>query len=813
MTQHVIVWQRPIGYNFTGRPLSPMRGGKIERAAQLKTFPIDFADTFPVAKGSVRCQSVVRLHFDHSNGDLQAPFLVNLYWCIFGVAGLSGMKRTRIVWWSLALLFQYAAESRAAEPRRVLMLHAFNYTFPATTLIADAARKRLLESSPQPLEIDADFLDLARNTDAEYESRIAMFLRTKYGKRPPDVVITLGSAALPFIVRHRDDIAPNVPVVFTSVSPQTYNALRLPANITGIISEFNLDKTLALAERLQPEASRLFVIAGSGEVDRRWQSVARRTIEDRARKFEVTYLFDRSHAKLMEEVENIPRDAIVLYLTFFADNGGNAFVPAEVARSLAAVSPAPLYAPYDTYIGNGIVGGFVETFESVGVRAADMTLQILAGKDPATIAPQTNPGQAYRVDYRAMVGWKLQESNLPPHTAVLFKEPSIWSEHPGIVSATILVVAVQTIVVAALLIQRRRRLRAENLLKESDERMTFAAAAANIGLWQFDQHRNELWATEHCRTLFGLARNARLSRDAFLAAVHPDDLQNATQSLQRSLEPEQSAISDVRIVLPDGDVRWVRMRARSRSEGGGRPGHLGGIFIDITEQKSAEAEIALQRLEVEHLMRVSVLGELSGSIAHEVNQPLTAILSNAQAALHLLAKESPDLVEIRDALEEIVHEDNRAGEVIHRLRGLLKKGEPKAENVNVNDLVRSTMRLLNSEMIGRDINVSLDLEDSVFLTRGDSVQLQQVLLNLIMNAMDAMASTPMAQRFILVTTRGARTEMVDVCVKDRGHGIRPKANGHLFEPFYTTKEHGLGLGLTLLFDDRKSASGQAGSGQ
>jgi len=745
----------------------------------------------------VRCQSVVRLHFDHSNGDLQAPFLVNLYWCIFGVAGLSGMKRTRIVWWSLALLFLYAAESRAAEPRRVLMLHAFNYTFPATTLIADAARKRLLESSPQPLEIDADFLDLARNTDAEYESRIAMFLRTKYGKRTPDVVITLGSAALPFIVRHRDDIAPNVPVVFTSVSPQTHNALRLPANITGIISEFNLDKTLALAERLQPEASRLFVIAGSGEVDRRWQSVARRTIEDRERKFEVTFLFDRSHAKLMEEVENIPRDAIVLYLTFFADNGGNAFVPAEVARSLAAVSPAPLYAPYDTYIGNGIVGGFVETFESVGVRAADMTLQILAGKDPATIAPQTNPGQAYRVDYRAMVGWKLQESNLPPHTAVLFKETSIWSEHPGIVSATILIVALQTIVVAALLIQRRRRLRAENLLKESDERMTFAAAAANIGLWQFDQHRNELWATEHCRTLFGLARNARLSRDAFLAAVHPDDLQNATQSLQGSLQPEQSAISDVRIVLPDGDVRWVRMRARSRSEGGGRPGHLGGIFIDITEQKSAEAEIALQRLEVEHLMRVSVLGELSGSIAHEVNQPLTAILSNAQAALHLLAKESPDLVEIRDALEEIVHEDNRAGEVIHRLRGLLKKGERKAENVNVNDLVRSTMRLLNSEMIGRDINVSLDLEDSVFLTRGDSVQLQQVLLNLIMNAMDAMASTPMAQRFILVTTRGARTEMVDVCVKDRGHGIRPKANGRVFEPFYTTKEHGLGLGLTL----------------
>jgi len=116
------------------------------------------------------------------------------------------------------------------------MLHAFNYSFPATTLIADSARKQLLERSERPVEIDADFLDLARNTDADYESRITTFLRAKYGKRPPDVVITLGSAALPFIVKHRDEIAPNVPVVFTSVSQRNYDSLRIPPNITGIIS-------------------------------------------------------------------------------------------------------------------------------------------------------------------------------------------------------------------------------------------------------------------------------------------------------------------------------------------------------------------------------------------------------------------------------------------------------------------------------------------------------------------------------------------------------------------------------------------------
>jgi PAS domain S-box-containing protein len=396
-----------------------------------------------------------------------------------------------------------------------------------------------------------------------------------------------------------------------------------------------------------------------------------------------------------------------------------------------------------------------------------------------------------------MQRWNLKEKDLPPDTVVLFKPPTIWDEHRGTVLAALFVLGLQTAFLGALLIQRRRRQRAEDLLKDSEERMTFAAAAANIGLWQFDRDTDEMWVTEHGKALFGLPRDAPLTRKAFLAAVHPDDLETASRSLRKSFRTERSTASDVRIVLPSGEMRWIRMRARSYTESNGEPKQLGGIFVDITDQKSAEAETALQRVEIEHLMRVSVLGELSGSIAHEVNQPLTAILSNAQAALHLLGQNSPDLAEIRDALEDIVHEDNRAGEVIHRLRGLLKKGERKMESVNVNDLVRSTVRLLHSELIGRDISLRLDLDHGPLLTRGDSVQLQQVLLNLVMNAMDAMTSTPMAQRSIMISTHGAKTRMIDVLVKDRGHGIRAKENGRLFEPFYTTKAHGLGLGLAL----------------
>jgi C4-dicarboxylate-specific signal transduction histidine kinase/ABC-type uncharacterized transport system substrate-binding protein len=722
---------------------------------------------------------------------------------VLGICGLSP---------ALIAAFICIASPLSAQDRsqRVVMLHSYSYANPGTTISSDAARKRLLERSRDNIKIDADFLDLVRVSDPEHELRMATFLRDKYAQTPPDVILSLGAAAFPFIVKYRDLIAPKAPVVFAGVSHANYASLQPPPDVTGIIIDLDLDKTLSLAERLQPNAQRLYVIAGSARVDRLWQATARKIVESRARKFETTYLFELSLDALVTEVSKVPPDAIVVVLTVFIDGDGQTRQPAEVTTAVTAVSRAPVYSPYHLMLGMGVVGGFSETFESIGIAVADLAMEILAGKDPATIPPRSNPEQAYRVDFKAMQRWNLREADLPGGTIVMFKDPGIWETHRNFVLAVIAAFALQSAVVAFLLFQMRKRKQAEISLKESEDRLAFAAAATNIGIWRLEVASNSFWSTEHCRSMFRLEPQVPLALDTLLDAVHPEDRHSLAATLASAVDSGSPVDCEFRVALPGQEPRWLSARGHSLFDDSGKPLRISGIFADVTARKVAEAEADLQRKEVSHLMRVSVLGELSGAIAHELNQPLTAILAYAQAARKIIARKNPELGRISEVLDDIVQEDNRASEVIRRLHRLLRKGESKAESISLNELVDSTLRLLRSELVGRRIKVDVALEHDLPRASGDPVQLQQVLLNLLMNAMDAMNTTPSVQRMISVGTRSSGKEAIEAFISDRGRGIAAEEHALIFQPFFTTKHHGLGLGLAICSTIVKAHGGKLG---
>jgi signal transduction histidine kinase len=243
-----------------------------------------------------------------------------------------------------------------------------------------------------------------------------------------------------------------------------------------------------------------------------------------------------------------------------------------------------------------------------------------------------------------------------------------------------------------------------------------------------------------------------------------------------------------------GRERWfaIAVVALSHPEGGAVVSHT-----DITERKRAEIEAQKSRQELAHVTRVSAMGELTASLAHELNQPLTGILANAQAARRFLDASPPNLDEVRDILADIVEDDKRAAEVIRRLRALLRKGDAEMAELDVEILVKDVVKLLGSDTVIRDVTVRLDLGAPSATVVGDRVQLQQVILNLLMNGMEAMADCARGERQLVVRTRALGVDRLEIAVEDAGPGVRAGTHELMFEPFYSTKPNGMGMGLAI----------------
>ena len=287
-------------------------------------------------------------------------------------------------------------------------------------------------------------------------------------------------------------------------------------------------------------------------------------------------------------------------------------------------------------------------------------------------------------------------------------------------------------------------------LREIQQRMELAASAAELGMWMWDIVRNEVWITDKGRSLFGFAPSEKLDFDRFQSRLHPEDREPVLEAVENSLRSGAEHRSEYRVILPDGQLRWIAGRGHVEFNGDGQPVRMRGASFDITKRKQAEQAAERQRNELAHLSRVSTLGELSSSIAHELNLPLSAILSNAQAAQRILANGKTNAAELREILDEIVSEDRRAGEVIRRLRLWLKKGAVQQYSLCINKVVQDVLELTRSDLTKQKVTVDTELSDNLPAITGDSVQLQQVLVNLVVNACDAMSSCDPPDRRLLI---------------------------------------------------------------
>lgn len=335
-------------------------------------------------------------------------------------------------------------------------------------------------------------------------------------------------------------------------------------------------------------------------------------------------------------------------------------------------------------------------------------------------------------------------------------------------------------------------------LSINKQRMQLAASAADLRLWEWDMVRDEVWSTDRNRALYGFSESERISFESLMSIIHEDDRERIRRAVAAARTGNGNFESEYRIKMPGGELRWLNSRGRVEFGDSGQPLRMLGVTMDITRHKQAQLETQQQRNEISHLSRVSLLGELSGSLAHELNQPLTAILTNAQAAKRFLTQDNIDISEVSNILDDIITEDKRAGDIIQRLRLLLKKGDVQHAPLDLNTAISDVLKLINSDLVHHNIHLITETDPKLPSVAGDRVQIQQVLLNLIMNACDAISHNDVMHRQLTVRTeRIIGLDKVEVSVLDQGPGIPPDSLQKIFEPFYTTKSHGMGLGLPI----------------
>jgi PAS domain S-box-containing protein len=688
----------------------------------------------------------------------------------------------------------YAAEVEHA--RRVLIVSTGSRIAPGFSAYERNFIDTLQQLAPGRVEIYSEYLDIVRFPSESYQRLFHDFLHEKYADQHPDLLVLNFVGNLVVAEKSLRQLFPDAKVLLAGLTEEEIPKSQFGGDVSGVVQRLDLRGTIELMLRLHPELDRVVVISGAAEIDRITRNRAQTAVQTFMDRVTFEFWSDRSMTEMRQAAKALPPRTAILLTRLYRDSAGEAFIPPQAAQLLAEAANVPVYVLGATSVGGGAVGGSVTYAVALGKRTGEIASRVLYG-DSSTPIPLVVHGHGVPMfDWRALRRWGIKESRLPPGSIVRFRPMSIWEQYGFYVAGALSIIVIQGVLIFGLLLHRARRRRAERELRDNQQLLDLATSANELGLWARDSEHGEFWANPSLRTVLGLDPNGKLRFQDVLARIHSDDRERILAVLQNAQQNGLSFEEEFRIVMPDGRERWLAARGRSLDEPKARTLRRIGVVFDITERKRAQQEFDRHREELAHAGRVSAMGQLAAALAHELNQPLGAILRNAEAAELFLQASPPDLEEVNAILADIRKDDRRAGDVIDRMRALLKRREPQWSDLDLTVLVEDVASLVRPDAETRKITVALEPAPGVLGVLGDRVQLQQVLLNLLLNALDGVGGSDRKYRRIIVSSRCADGQ-AEIAVSDTGDGISPENLKHLFEPFFTTKPNGMGMGLAI----------------
>jgi PAS domain S-box-containing protein len=357
----------------------------------------------------------------------------------------------------------------------------------------------------------------------------------------------------------------------------------------------------------------------------------------------------------------------------------------------------------------------------------------------------------------------------------------------------------QTELALSLSAEISRRKRTEEDLRRSEAYLADAQRMSHTGSWAFNVETRQLvHSSEEHHRLFGFDPAGGIPVwDDWVARFHPEDRERTVNTIEQRIREQRDFEVDYRTIHPDGTLKYVHEVGHPVFSSSGALVEFAGTSVDVTERTRAEEARRDAQNRLAHANRFAAVGQLTASIAHEINQPITGVVTSGHAALRWLANETPDFEAARRAIERVIRDADRAAEVIVRVRDLIKRAPPRRGCFDLNEAIREVIFLSRGETMKNVVSVETQFGEGLPLIEGDRVQLQQVILNLIVNAVEAINAASEGPRELLVSTAQSTPNDVLVAVKDSGPGLPPTSFEHLFEPFYTTKPGGLGIGLSI----------------
>ncbi len=691
------------------------------------------------------------------------------------------------------LLSASAWASGPTKPKNVLLLFHGAPGQPLYDITLSGVRTTIQKGLAGPLNLYVAYLDAERFPEKHYLQAQFDFIKKKYTKERMDLFIPVGPGILPLISRYLSPDFDEIPTVFIEFRggyPDRPPIDRKP-NMTGLITAPDLKKTFGMALSLHPGTREAFVITGSAPMDRFLESVERvayREYEDRVK---VTYISGFAMQELLQKISSLPKNSIGICTSFTQDAAGVNYYGTEALKLFSEASSVPLYGDWEMFVGHGIVGGYVLGVKSNASKVGQLGLRLLRGEDPGTI-PVEKGSMLYLFDWRQMKRWGIQEESLPEGSIIVNKELTFFEAFKWYIIGTILFVIIESLLVVFLIALYRKQKNVEKQLYKAAEewRTTFDSIQDLIFILDLDF--KVIRANAPALAFLNLPVEKVLGRRCY-SLMHemneppeiclvPAMIRTKRHEDTEFYDPKRNAwfhISVAPILDEKGEIQSIVHQVR-----------------DITKQKQTEAEIQRARAELLRVERSFRINELTASLAHEFNQPLAAILSNAQAALHFLESDKPDLNEFREILRDIIKDDKRAGNVIRSLRSMMKREEGEQKPVILNDVLTDVIAIFHSEAVFRNVDIETDFTELLPPVLADRIQLQQVTLNLIMNAAEAMSQNSLEKRRIILRTQGT-DHCVRVTVRDFGRGIDQGNLERLFQPFFSTKGTGLGMGLAL----------------